>query len=235
MANNTHGGRGLARPSLHDQLVERLREMIVETELAPGDRVDEKGLCEEFGISRTPLREALKVMASEGLVELLANRSPRITPLTPESVADLFEMISWLDRQAGEIAAQEVKEADLRTLRRIHRKMLGLYERGDRVEYYRMNREFHTAIVGIVGNTVLSATYATLTAQAQRARFIAIHAQAHWDRGVREHERMIDLLEARDGDALGSLLAAHALETGVRVQAILVERASENAESPATT
>ena len=234
VANNTHGGRGLVRPSLHDQLVERLREMIVETELAPGARIDEKELCEEFGISRTPLREALKVMASEGLVELLANRSPRVTPLTPESVGDLFEMISWLDRQAGEIAAEKVTDADLRALRRIHRKMLGLHERGDRVEYYRMNREFHAAIIGIVGNTVLSATYATLTAQAQRARFIAIHAQAHWDRGVREHERMIELLEARDGPALGDLLATHAHETGMRVQAILAERDTEGMDGPAT-
>jgi DNA-binding GntR family transcriptional regulator len=234
VANTTHGGRGLVRPSLHDQLVERLREMIVETDLAPGERVDEKSLCEDFGISRTPLREALKVMASEGLIELQPNRSPRVTPLTPESVGDLFEMISWLDRQTGKIAARKVEDADLRTLRRIHRKMVGLHERGDRVEYYRMNREFHTAIVGIVGNAVLSVTYATLTAQAQRARFIAIHAQAHWDRGVREHERMIELLEARDGPALGDLLAAHALETGMRVRAILAERDPEDAEGPAT-
>ena len=112
--------------------------------------------------------------------------------------------------------------------------MLGLYERGDRVEYYRMNREFHTAIVGIVGNAVLSATYATLTAQAQRARFIAIHAQAYWDRGVREHERMIELLEARDGAALGDLLTAHTLGTGLRVRAILAERDPENASPPTT-
>ena len=75
--------------------------MIVETDLAPGERVDEKGLCKEFGISRTPLREALKVLASEGLVELLANRSPRIAPLTPESVADLFEMIGLARPASG--------------------------------------------------------------------------------------------------------------------------------------
>lgn len=227
MANKDVIGRGIVRPSLHDQLVERLREMIVEIELAPGERIDEKGLCEEFGISRTPLREALKVMASEGLVDLLPNRSPRVAPLTPEMVGDLFEMIGWLDRLAGEMAAGKVTERDLRELRRIHRQMERLHDRGDRVEYYRLNRQLHIGIVDVVGNSMLSSTYAMLTAQAQRARFIAIQSQEHWDRGVQEHEAILGLLEAGDGKALGEMLCRHVTETGVRVRAALAEQAAE--------
>ena len=111
MANLINGDRAIVRPSLHDQVVERLREMIVETELAPGERIDEKSLCREFAISRTPLREALKVMASEGLVDLLPNRSPRVSPVTAEIVGDLFQFISWRSREAGRPSCPGMRRA----------------------------------------------------------------------------------------------------------------------------
>lgn len=226
MLTNGHEDRMILRPSLHDQLVERLRQMIVETELVPGQRIDEKKLCEQFAISRTPLREALKVMASEGLVELLSNRSPRVSPLTPEMVGDLFRFISWLDRQAGELAVEKVTDKHLRDLHKIHKQMMRLYEKGDRVEYYRLNRALHTGIVEIVDNAVFTATYSNLMAQSQRARFIAIQAPDHWSRGTQEHEEILALLAKRDGPALGQLLMEHVSETGRRVQADLEERHS---------
>lgn len=221
MLANGDDDRIILRPSLHDQLVERLRQMIVETELAPGEKIDEKRLCQQFAISRTPLREALKVMASEGLVELLTNRSPRVSPITPELVGDLFRFISLLDRQAGELAVEKVTDRHLRDLHKIHKQMQRHYERGDRVEYYRMNLALHTGIVEIVGNAVFTSTYATLMAQSQRARFIAIQAQDHWTRGIREHEEILALLAKREGPALGQLLMEHVSETGRRVQAAL--------------
>ncbi len=224
MLTNANDDRVILRPSLHDQLVERLRQMIVETELAPGEKIDEKRLCQQFAISRTPLREALKVMASEGLVELLPNRSPRVSPITPEMVGDLFRFIGWLDRQAGELAVENVTDRNLRDLHKIHKQMQRLYERGDRVEYYRLNRALHTGIVEIAGNAVFTATYSTLMAQSQRARYIAIQAQDHWTRGIREHEEILALLAKRDGPALGRLLMEHVSETGRRVQAALEER-----------
>lgn len=223
MASLMNGDRAIARPSLHDQVVERLRDMIVETELAPGERIDEKSLCQEFGISRTPLREALKVMASEGLVELLPNRSPRVSPLTADIVGDLFEFISWLDYQAGLLAAEKVTDKDLRELDRIHRQMQRLHERGDRIEYYRMNAALHISIVEIVGNAVFTSTYATLMAQTQRARFIAIKSQDHWDRGIREHEQMLDLLADKNGQSLAELMRSHVAETGIRVREALLD------------
>lgn len=224
MLTNGNEDRMILRPSLHDQLVVQLRQMIVETELTPGQRIDEKKLCEQFAISRTPLREALKVMASEGLVELLPNRSPRVSPLTPEMVGDLFRFISWLDRQAGELAVEKVTDKHLRDLHKIHKQMQRLYEKSDRVDYYRLNRALHTGLVEIAGNAVFTATYSTLMAQSQRARFIAIQSQDHWDRGIREHEEILALLAKRDGPALGQLLMAHVSETGRRVQAAIEDR-----------
>jgi len=204
----------IPRPSLHAQVVETLREMIVETRLVPGERIDEKNLCQVLGISRTPLREALKVLASEGLVELLPNRSSRLTPLTQENVGEMFQVLGWLDFHAGQLAAGRSTEKDVVALRNIHERMMRHHRAGERLAYFRLNRELHTKIIEIAGNSVLSGIYGSLMAQAQRARFIAIQSQDHWDRGVQEHEAIIEALAAGDGPRLGQLLMEHVQETG---------------------
>ena len=203
--------------------------MIVETRLVPGERIDEKNLCEVFGISRTPLREALKVLASEGLVDLLPNRSSRVTPLTQENVGELFEVLSWLDFQAGQFAARRATEKDLAVLRNIHERMMRHHKAGERASYFRLNRELHTKIVEVAGNSVLSGIYANLMAQAQRARFIAIQSQGHWDRGVQEHEAIIEALAAGDGPRLGQLLMEHVQETGRMVEMSFAPAESKSA------
>lgn len=205
------------RSTLHSQLVGTLRDMIVEVRLAPGERIDEKTLCEAFGVSRTPLREALKVLASEGLVELPPNRSARTTPITPEGVEELFEVISWLDLNGAKAAADKATADDIKHLRTLHQRMLRLHDARERTEYFRLNREFHAGIVDLAGNSVLSAVYGGLMAQAQRARYVAIQSQAHWDRGIEEHERILAALEEGDGDEAGRLLFEHVRETGHRV------------------
>jgi len=205
------------RSTLHSQLANSLREMIVETRIAPGGRVDEKALCESFGVSRTPLREALRVLASEGLVELLPNRSSRTTQITRQGVEELFEVISWLDFHGAKAAAEKATDKDIRRLEKIQQQMLRHYDAGERVEYFRLNSEFHSGIIDIAGNSVLSTVYAGLMAQAQRARYVAIQSQDHWDRGVEEHAQILAALARRDSEAAGRLLFEHVRETGQRV------------------
>ena len=207
----------IERSTLHAQLVGTLRDMIVEVQLAPGERIDEKNLCESFGVSRTPLREALKVLASEGLVELPPNRSARTTPITRQGVEELFEVISWLDFKGAKAAAEKATARDVEHLRDIQRQLLRHHDAGERTEYFRLNREFHLGIIGLAGNSVLSAVYAGLMAQAQRARYVAIQSQAHWDRGIEEHERILDAMADRNGEAAGRLLFEHVRETGHQV------------------
>jgi DNA-binding GntR family transcriptional regulator len=211
----------LVRPPLHEQLTERLRELIVHNELAPGERVDEKQLCERFGVSRTPLREALKVLAAEGLIELIPNRSPRVAPITRENVGELFDVMAWLERYAGELAAARVEDKDIQRLRKHLAQMERLHDRKDRFEYFRMNGQFHRVLVELSGNSVLLATYSTLASQIQRARYVAIHSQTHWDRGIKEHRNILEALEAKDGERLGRLLLEHSRETGQRVKELL--------------
>jgi DNA-binding GntR family transcriptional regulator len=205
------------RSTLHSQLVGTLRDMIVEVRLAPGERIDEKALCEAFGVSRTPLREALKVLASEGLVELPPNRSARTTSISQEGVEDLFEVISWLDFNGAKAAAEKATEKDIQYLRSIHRQLLHHHDAGERTEYYRLNREFHIGIIDLAGNSVLSAVYAGLMAQAQRMRYVAIQSQAHWDRGIEEHEQILAALAEGDDEKASRLLFDHVRETGRQV------------------
>ena len=107
----------IKRPSLHEELVERLRNLVVEDALKPGEKVPEKDLCESFGVSRTPLREALKVLASEGLVVLQANRGARVAKVTLKELENTFPVIAVLEQLAGELACRNLDDAGIATRR----------------------------------------------------------------------------------------------------------------------
>lgn len=211
---STTSTASIARPSLFEQLADRLRQMIIEQDLPPGSRIDEKQLCEIFEISRTPLREALKVLASEGLVELMPNRSARVSALHREGVAEMFDVISWLDREAGRLAARNITDGQLNELKKIHAKMVQLYKRGNKTEYFRLNGRLHQLIVEAAGNQVLRDMYANLLVHVQRARYFALEQQTHWERGVNEHEEILDALVRHDGQLASRLLYRHVRATG---------------------
>ena len=205
--------RSIRRHSLHHVVVDRLRNMIVEGDLTPGERVDEGALCDEFGISRTPLREALKVLASEGLVELRPNRGTRISALTPVEVKDLFEAVAGIERLAAELAAKRMSESDLEWLSKRHERLLGLYEERRRREYFRLNHEIHNAIVRLSANAVLLNTHSNLMARVRRARFMAILSEERWAEAIDEHRKIMDAFAARDAKLAGDLLFVHDMKT----------------------
>ena len=204
----------IARWSLHQEVTDRLRDMIVEGKLTPGDRIPEGRLCDDFGVSRTPLREALKVLASEGLVEPIPNRGSRVTRITPEEVGELFEAVSGIERLAGELAAQRASEKDLSQLRDMQERMEGYHRTGRRPDYFRVNERIHRAIVDLADNSVLKATHETLMVRVRRARYLAIMSQERWDESVREHAAILGALVARDSDRAGALILRHVRRTG---------------------
>src|SRR5258708_22993191 len=124
--------------TLHDGLLNRLRDLINQEDLAPGQKLAERVLCERLGISRTPLREALKVLAAEGLVELLPNRGARVTQLTLGDVRALFEVMGALEALAGELAASRIGDAELAEIEALHHQMRAHYLRAELPEYFRL-------------------------------------------------------------------------------------------------
>lgn len=197
------------RPVIHAKLLERLRDLIVEGELAGGARVPERVLCERFGVSRTPLREALKALAAEGLIELLPNRGARVVKLTPDDVAQTLKVIGTLEALAGELACQRLTTDELAEIRARHHEMLAHHARRDRPAYFKANQAIHQAIVAAAGNPVLAQTYAGLSGRIRRARYAANLDSHRWDEAVTEHEDILAALVTRDGERLARLLRTH--------------------------
>lgn len=216
------GRRSIERRSLHRDVADQIRDMIVEGELPPGERINEGTLSEQFGISRTPLREALKVLASEGLVELRPNRGTRVSAITPEEVGELFEAVSGIERLAGELAALRMTERDIERLKALHERMERHYDAGERHEYFRLNQQIHNTIVSLAGNSVLEATHASLMVRVRRARYMAIQSPERWHESVQEHRAIMRALEARDSVAAGDLILNHVRRTGAVVKQFFV-------------
>ncbi|WP_460451247.1 GntR family transcriptional regulator [Alsobacter sp. SYSU BS001988] len=194
---------------LHDEVVSNLRGILIEGEIPPGARIPERELCERFGISRTPLREALKVLAAEGYVVLLPHRGAQAAKLTRKDVADLFEVVEGLEAKAGELACARISDAEIAEAAALHREMAEHHRRGDLPSYYRCNRRIHELIVAAADNAVLSAVYQSVTARIRRARFVAPMPQAHWDLAILEHEAILNALTRRDSGSLAYLLSRH--------------------------
>ena len=135
--------------------------------LAPGAKLNERELSEQLQVSRTPLREAIKMLAAEGLVELLPNRGAAVAQMSEQDVADTFEVIAGLEGQSGELAAQRITEAELAEIRALHYEMLAAYTRRDLPTYYRINAQIHTLINAAARNPVLMQTWRTVNARLQ--------------------------------------------------------------------
>jgi DNA-binding GntR family transcriptional regulator len=201
----------IPRQVLHQEVALRLRQRIVEGHLAPGAKLNERELAEALKVSRTPLREAIKMLAAEGLVELLPNRGAAVAALSEQDVADTFEVIAGLEGQAGELAAERITESELAEIRALHYEMLAAHTRRDLPTYYRLNARIHQQINAAARNRVLAQTWSTVNARLQALRFRSNFDDAKWQRAVEEHDRMVALLAAREGAALRALLVQHLL------------------------
>jgi len=218
----------IARPSLHREVVARVRDMIVEGELLPSAKVPERLLCERFGISRTPLREALKVLASEGLVDLHPNRGATVSALTAASIDEVFPVMGALEALSGELAAARITDAGIAEIRALHYQMAVEHMRGDLAAYFRLNQEIHERILEAAGNPTLTALYRGLAGRIRRARYLANVTPERWSDAVREHEAILNALSTRQGAVLGDLLRRHLGHTCEAVKAGL--RAAEAAD-----
>ncbi|AZO76513.1 MULTISPECIES: GntR family transcriptional regulator [unclassified Bosea (in: a-proteobacteria)] len=197
--------------SLHEGLLVALRDFIVEGNLADGARVPERALCERFNISRTPLREALKVLAAEGLIELLPNRGARVRQLSPEDIRELFDVMGGLEALAGRLACERISEAEFTEIEQVHHEMYRFYLRRDMHGYFHCNQAIHQLIVAAAGNATLAATYAGLAGRIRRVRYSANLAKDRdrWGEAMREHEAILDALRRRAGSELSDILFVH--------------------------
>lgn len=209
-----HSKRPIERTSLHNQLVAKVREMIVNGELQAGAPLPERLLCDTFGVSRTPLREAFKILANEGLIELRSHRTPVITPINPSEIANIFDIMVALDGVAGIQAATQATDDDIARLNLMHEQLVQLHRDASRTAYFRLNQEIHAEITRLAGNPVLLNVWTTLHANIFRARAVANYDARRWTESVEEHEAFMALLRARDASGFATALSAHTRKTG---------------------
>ncbi len=198
-----------SRRPLHEEAAERLRDLIVEGELTPGERITEQSLCDRMGLSRTPLREAIKTLTSEGLILLQPNRGASVASPSLEDIEDTFRVIGVLEALAGELACGNLGDDDVAEIRVLHYQMALHRTRGERLEYFKLNQRIHEKIVELSGNAVLLETHRRLGGRIRRHRFAANMAAERWDQAIREHEEMLEALNDRDGKRLAEVLRRH--------------------------
>jgi DNA-binding GntR family transcriptional regulator len=208
----------IARASLHDEVTNRVRDMIVEGHLAAGSGIAELELAGQLGVSRTPLREALKVLAAEGLVELLPGRGAVVKAVTAKDAQDMLALIALLEEQAGR-AACHASDEDIAAIVALHERMREHFQRRERLEYFRLNQDIHNAIVRAAGNPTLAMLHGILRTRMRRLRYVGNEAPGDWTAAMSEHETFINALKARDAEALSRSLREHLENTWPRVAA----------------
>lgn len=208
----------IVRKSLTDELVARVRDLIIAGELEPGSKVPEAELCTRFGVSRTPMREALKVLAAEGLVVLTLNRGASVAKITQQEIDELFPIIGALEALAGEAACARITERPLAALERLHSEMVARFRDGDWLGYSKLNRQIHEAIFEASGNAALAALYQQLLVRIHAVRFVAKKTPERWQQAIDDHEQMMVALRARDGVALARILRLHLVHKAGSVQ-----------------
>jgi DNA-binding GntR family transcriptional regulator len=199
----------ISRRTLHDEVVQGLRTMLVEGRIPPGAKLNERELCALLSVSRTPLREAIKRMAAEGLVDLLPNRGAVAVKLSEADIIHAFEVLAELEGISGELAAQRITAAEIAEIKALHYEMLASFARKDLHEYYRLNAQIHAAINRATKNPVLEKIYRETNARVQSMRFRSNQNGAKWKQAVSEHEQILAALEQRDAVGLRALLVEH--------------------------
>ena len=199
----------ISRRPLHHELVDRLRDMIIEGTLEPGQKVPEKMLCERFGVSRTPLREAVKILAAEGFVRLTPNRGASVVKLTLRDFEEALPIMGALDAVAGELACRNATEEEIAELADLTDRMTERFEAQDLAGYYKLNARIHELIMAMARNPTLTETTRVLSERMRRARYELAMAPARWAQAVEEHQDMVQALKRRDGVRLGRIMRVH--------------------------
>jgi len=213
--------------TLPASIAEQLRQLITEGELAAGMRLNERALGIRLGVSRTPLREAFRLLVADGLVEHTPNRGVQVVTLSEQDIRDSFEVMGVLEALSGELACRRITTDELSEIKALTFEMLAAHARADLPGYYRLNRAIHDCINRVARNRLLTQMYATLNLRIQNLRFRSNFDRDKWNKAAREHTEMVDALEARDGALLATTLRGHLLQKCDAVlDAIRLQRAA---------
>jgi DNA-binding GntR family transcriptional regulator len=195
--------------SLHDEVATKLRERIFAGELAPGSFVDEPALCTELAISRTPLREALKVLTAEGLLRHEPRRGCFVSEITERDLDEIFPVIALLEGRCAFEAANNASDADLVALEQLHDRLNRSAQARRINDYYDANFAIHEAIITLANNRWLAQVIGDLRKIVKLARLQQLHAPGRLDQSLSEHMAVFAALKARDAEGAEAAMRTH--------------------------
>ncbi|WP_176083671.1 GntR family transcriptional regulator [Martelella sp. HB161492] len=211
--------RLVKRAGLHEQVAERLRRMVLSGDVDAQERLNEVALSEALNVSRTPLREAIKLLASEGLLELLPGRGARVRHYSAAEIFDMFEVIAALERHATERAVETMNAATANALEATHEAMHRAFQKGDSRGYFRANQKVHSLIVGAGASAELMAMHAAITQKARYGRSSTLTSEGRWQASLDEHDALMLAIRNRNAEAAGRAMLAHIRNTAKAVAA----------------
>ena len=199
--------RLLAPRALYQEVADRLRQQIYSRTLEPGSWIDEMKLSQEFGISRTPMREALKVLAVEGLVTMKLRRGAYVTEVSQDDVAQVYHLLALLESDAAAQVAEHADTAQRQTLRQLHARLERQVRQRD--AFFAANEQFHMALLNIAGNRWAMQIVTDLRKVMKLNRHHSLFKQGRLSDSLAEHRALMDAIEERDAARARDLMRAH--------------------------
>ena len=197
----------LSSRALYEEVAELLRERIFRQELKPGSWIDELKLAEEYGISRTPLREALKVLATEGLVTMKLRRGAYVTEVSERDLAEVYHLLSVLESDAAAVAAERASAQQMRELQDLHHRLAAAS--GEREEFFRINEAFHRKLLAVADNRWREQMVADLRKVMKLNRHHSLLKAGRIEESLAEHAAIMQALEQRDPLEAGARMREH--------------------------
>lgn len=198
-----------------------LRDRIIKGVLPAGARIVERKLSAELDVSRTPIREALKLLQADSLIEISRNKGAQVKTYSAQQTLELFDVIASLESLAAERLAERITEDQLDMLEQLHADMLSQYRAGESEAYFDINSKIHDAILAACGNLVLQQMHTKMMARARRGRFMAIMDPDRLTTAVKEHEQLMTAFRTQNSEAARQVWREHLLHTGQSVTDVL--------------
>lgn len=222
---------GIARsPSLSEDAARQLREMILLEKLPAGTLLPERDLAQALGVSRTPMREAIRILANEGLVSYTPSRRPFVADPSLEEINECLRVQGALESLAGEWACTRATDQEIENIVRLNSSIKDARDTKEQLQAFRLDMQFHQAIVAAARNKALSTTHATYNARLWRVRFLSSQREEGRVETRLEHSKILECLQARDPSATAEALKNHLRTAEKNVAAALDERARAGKE-----
>ena len=206
-ASPTRPGARIAERALYEQVAERLRTSILAHTLGPGSWIDEQALAAEYGISRTPLREALKVLAAEGLVTMKLRRGAYVTEVSERDLAEVYHLLALLESDAAVAVAQTATAPQIAELEALHRELESHV--ADRDRFFAANERFHVRLLELADNRWRNQMVADLRKVMKLNRHHSLFKQGRIEASLEEHRRIMAAIKARNTVRVQQLMQQH--------------------------